>query len=301
VDDESLARWLDALFDFVCEQRLAAFVDVDRLIAGLDAAATEPRITAWLQRMGGPIRTRVLDRLRASKLPLSEWLPEPARDAIAQLLALPAPIPRALVDQVVADEHVRQNAHAMLLEELSSFIQKAFAATPGGRGLRGIVNLGARAAGGILGGLGDELQRSLEARTREFVDGRIVVIQQRIAQRLASKETAQMLGQRRRDLFLALGKRTEADVAKVAERVPWPALEALLPSVIAHNVAREPVRAALRDEVTALATELSKETIGELLDQAGLRELVRAGVRAHGLPLARAFVTSQAFAALPKP
>jgi hypothetical protein len=298
-DDATLTAWIDAGFDFVCTRRASEFVDVGALLASADMASREPRLSRLLARLAAPARTRALARLKASSVLLGAWLPEPVRDALALLLAQPVVIPRALIDQVIADEHVRETTRAIMHETLSGFINKAFAVAPGGRGLRGVIGLGARAAGGLLGGLGDELKRQLEERTGDFVDAGMHLIQQRVAQKLASEETARLLGQRRRAAFLDLLKRPESDAARLAERVPWAALEAMVPAIVTHNLARAEVRAAVTEELTALVAELSKATVGEWLDELGVRDVTRALVRAHALPLVRAFVESDAFAALP--
>ncbi|MGZ3439997.1 MAG: hypothetical protein ACXVDD_10785 [Polyangia bacterium] len=298
MDDAALTQFLDAAFAFACQRRVAEFVDVDRLLAAVDVAAEPSRAARLVARFGAPARARVLDRLRASSLPLGVWLPDPVRDALAALLARPAPIPRALVDKVVADEHVRDSARAMLQEALSSFIHKAFAVTPGGRGLRGMIGLGARAAGGLFGGIGEEIQRQLEERVRDFVDGGVQLLQQRVAQKLTSEDTARLLGKRRRAAFLELGKEPESQLARFTRRVPWDVLDAMVPAVIAHNLARAEVRTALREEVAAVVSELSAQTIGELLDELGLRAAAAEAVRAHGLPLARAFLASTEFSAI---
>jgi hypothetical protein len=298
VDDVALTQFLDAAFAFACQRRVGEFVDVDRLIAAVDVAAEPSRLARLVARFVAPARARALDRLRASSLPLGVWLPDPVRDALAALLGQPAPIPRALVDKVVADEHVRDSARAMLQEALSSFIHKAFAVTPGGRGLRGVIGLGARAAGGLFGGIGEEIQRQLEERVRDFVDGGVLSLQQRVAQKVTSSDTARLLGKRRRAAFLELLKEPESQIARFTRRVPWDALDALLPAVIAHNLGRAELRAALREEIAAVVGELSTQTIGELLDELGLRAAAAEAVRAHGLPLARAFLASPEFSAV---
>src|SRR4051794_16914326 len=193
MDDAALTRFLDAAFAFGCTRRVAEFVDVDRLLAAADVAAEPSRVARMVARFVAPGRARVLDRLRASSLPLGVWLPDPVRDAFAAMLGKPAPIPRGLVDKLVADENVRESARTMLQEALSSFITKAFAVTPGGRGLRGVIGFGARAAGGLFGGIGEEIQRQLEERVRDFVDGGVAMLQQRAAQKLTSEDTAQKL------------------------------------------------------------------------------------------------------------
>lgn len=295
MDDDAIVRLIDGAFAFACERRLDEFVDVERLLAAVDAAAASPGAARLIDRLLAPARARAVERAHKSATPLGAWLPDPVRDALAALLGQPAPIPRALVDKVVADEHVRESARAMLQEALSGFIHKAFAATPGGRGLRGMIGLGARAAGGLLGGLGDEIQRQLEERARDFVDGRVTLLQQRVAQRLASDETAQLLGKRRRRIFLDLLKLPESRAARLAERVPWAAIDAMVPAIVRHNLQRDEVRAVVRDELRAAVAELSTQPLGALLDELGMRQIVAAEVRARGLPLVRSWLASPHF------
>ena len=292
VTDESILSFLDATFAFACERRVADVVDVDRLLAAIDAAASEPRLARWVSRLWAPARARLLERAGKSELLLGVWLPEPVRDALADLLGRPAPLPRPLIDKLVADEHVRDSARAMLQEALSQFIAKAFAVAPGGRGLRGVLGLGARAAGGLFGGLGEELQRQLEERVRDFVDGGVTLMMERGKQKVTSDETARLFGQRRRALFLELLRQPESQAARLVARLPWAELDAMLPSVVRHNLGRAELRVAVREELSAVVAELSAQTVGELLDELGLRTQTAEWLRAHGLPLARAFLAS---------
>ncbi|RKI42550.1 hypothetical protein D7X55_39070, partial [Corallococcus sp. AB049A] len=146
---------------------------------------------------------------------------------------------------------------------------------------------GARAAAsagkGILGGLGG----SLQDRVREVIDGSMALVQRRIADRLASEDTARALGARRQKIFLTTLEKTEAEVAQALGQVPHEQIDGLLPQVIAHNLARPEVREGLKAELHAVVEELSRHTVGELLDQAGLRDATRQWLHAHGLPFAR--------------
>ncbi|HXU72745.1 MAG TPA: hypothetical protein VN947_25670 [Polyangia bacterium] len=295
MDDAAITALLDAAFAFGCTRRVSEFVDVDRLLAAIDSAAAPSRVARLVSRFVAPGRVRVLDRLRASTLPLGVWLPDPVRDAMAAMLGHPAPIPRALVDKVVADEHVRDSARAMLQEALSSFIHKAFSVTPGGRGLRGVIGLGARAAGGLFGGIGEEIQRQLEERVRDFVDGGVAMLQKRVAQQLTSADTARLLGKRRRAMFLELLGQPESLLPKLVKKTPWDALDAMVPALVAHNLARAELRAAVREELAAVVSELSTQTIGELVDELGLRAALAESVRAHGVLLVREFMKSAEF------
>ena len=89
MDDAALTQLLDAAFAFACNKRVSDFVDVDKLLAAADAAAEPSRIARFVSRFAAPARARILERLRASSLPLGVWLPDPVRDAIAALLGQP--------------------------------------------------------------------------------------------------------------------------------------------------------------------------------------------------------------------
>ena len=116
---------------------------------------------------------------------------------------------------------------------------------------------------------------------RDFVDGGVTMLQERVAQRLTSEDTARMLGKRRRAIFRDVLAQPESEVARFVRKTPWEALEAMVPALVAHNLARAEVRAALRAELEAVVGELSTQTLGELLDELGLREqAARSGARA---------------------
>src|SRR5438128_640980 len=104
-----LAALTDAAFEFVCTRRVGELVDGDRVLAALDAAATEPRVAGLIARFAAPARERLLARARASSRLLGAWLPDAARTGLAELLGAPAPIPRAIIDEVVASEQVRDD------------------------------------------------------------------------------------------------------------------------------------------------------------------------------------------------
>jgi hypothetical protein len=296
VDDAEHQALLDAAFDFLCERRAGEFVEVDRLVAALDEAATEPRVAQALARWSAPSRARLLARLKASGLKLGVWLPEAARDRLAEILGRPVRLPRALADEAVASARVRETVKAVLQETLSRFIAKAIAATPGGAGLKGVLGLGARAAGGLFGALGEEVQRLLQDRMREFLDTGVQLVQKRLAEKLASAETAELIGRQARKTFLQLLERREAEVANYAERVPWAELDALVPAIAVHNLARAELREALKAELSATLADLSTQTLGELLDAFGLRARARDAFHKHGGELLRAFLASPHYA-----
>jgi hypothetical protein len=147
----------------------------------------------------------------------------------------------------------------------------------------------------ILRGLDTEIQKQLQDKIREFVDTSVSALQVKIADRIASEETGKALGQRRRKGLERLLERTDAQAAKFFRKAPFAEIDAVIPKIVAHNLARAEVREAVVAEVRAVIEELSSQTIGEVLDEAGLRELSRKALLERGLPLARELVASDRF------
>ena len=290
LDDASLLEQLDTAFDTLCATRVSDWVDPDRVLAAIDLALTPERVTSWHARLGVPLRTRLLARAAASHVKLGAWLPAEVTASLTTLLGKPVHLPRKAIDEMVASEQVRETVRTTLQETLSSLVSKVIAGAPGvggGGGLRDALSWGARAAAsagkGILGGLGG----SLQDRVREVIDGSMALVQRRIADRLASEDTARALGARRQKIFLSTLEKTEAEAGQALGQVPHEQIDGLLPQVIAHNLARSEVREGLKAELHAVVEELSRHTVGELLDQAGLRDATRQWLHAHGLPFAR--------------
>lgn len=299
LDDSALLELLDLAFDALCASRVSDWVDPDRVLAAVDLALTPERVTDWHTRLAVPMRTRLLARAAKSHLKLGAWLPAEATESLTELLGQPVRLPRKAIDEMVASEQVRETVRTTLQETLSSLVSKVIAGAPGvgGGGLRDALSWGARAAAsagkGLLGGLGG----SLQDRVREVIDGSMALVQRRIADRLASEETARALGDRRQKLFLSTLEKTEAEAAQALSQVPHEQLDSLLPRVIAHNVTRPEVREGLKAELQAVLEDLSRHTVGELLEQAGLRDATRQWLHAHGLPFARTLAHSAPFIA----
>jgi len=287
--------FLDALYAFGCSRKVSEFIDAERIVDGLDRVTAGDRVLVATQRFWQPLRTRLTALLLASDKLIGDAVPAASQTVLAEWLGRPAPIPKPLIDELVASERVRDAVRQMLQESLTNVLGKAVKVAPGGRSLKGVIGLAGAAGRGILGGLGDELQRQLEERVRDFVDNGVTMVQQRLAQRLASDETARSLGQRRRQFFLELMKRKESEAGQLLGGLPHALIEGLLPVLAQHNLGRAEVRAALRAEVAAQLTELSTQTIGELLDQLGLREVALVTLRERGLPFVRQFMVSQEF------
>ena len=284
--DADLLALLDDSFERLCAQPVGAFLDPEGALATLDLLGDPERVAGFNERVMVPLRDRLLDRAAKSDVKLRDWLPDEAAARIVERAGRPRPLPPKMVDELVASERVRDGVKATLTESLTSFVQKASAgggaAAVGGGMLRGALSFGAKAAGKMLGGVGEEIQRQLMDRVGDFVDGAMSNVQQRIAERLKSDETSRALGKRWGAGVAKALEGTEANGAKRLRRVAWAEIDAMAPAVVAHNAQRAALRAALAEELVAVGADLAGETVGSLLDAAGLREMAHAQWRRLG-------------------
>ncbi len=305
LNEAALHALIDHAFDHLCEQPLNAWVDASQVLPALDASMTAERIQEYNTRLGIPLRTRLIARAKQSTLALRVWLPQNVIDLLDKQAATPVRIPRKFIDEAVASEQVREGVRQMMSETLESFVSKATGAessggsgsSSGGGGLRGVLSFGARAAVGVgkglLGGMGEELQKQLRERAKDFVDVSMSAVQKRLAERLASEETAIALGKRKQKTYQKMLTTTEAEQAKWTERMPWSKIDEQLPSVVTHNLARAELRTVIEEETRAVLDTLGHDSIGTLLDRAGVKQLTRDWAHKHGVVWMQSFLQSE--------
>ena len=305
LEHERLVALVDLVFEYVCAQPFRVVMDPTKVLPALDAALVAERTEDFHRWIGVPLRERLIERAKKSAVRLSAWLPKDVSDALDEQLGRPVKLPRKAIDDAVASEQVREGVRQMVTETLDGFVNKALAGDPAqsgggsGGGLRGVLSFGARAAAGVgkglLGGIGEELQKQLQEKAKGFVDSSMAAAQKRLADRIASEDTAKTLGKRRQKFFQKLLERSEPEAATWIEKsVRWKDIDAALPKVVAHNLARAELREAIEGEVRAVFDQLADETIGALLDRAGVREHARQWAHAQGLPLLEGFVATEA-------
>lgn len=267
------------LFEALCARPVVELFDADRAMGALDAALAPERVKAWSERIAIPMRERVIARMAASDERLGAWVPDARRAKMLERAGRPAPLPRAMVDELVSSEKTREAVRGMINDTLTSFIQKASGAlsdvgkgSGGGGALRGAFGLGARVAGSVLGGIGEEVQSRLMDRVKDHLDGAVANVQSRIGERLRSEETAKALGKRRQRALERLLDTTESRAVRDASQVPWAELDEGAPEFISHNLQRPALRAALRDDLAWIIERVQHETVGSLLDALGLRD-----------------------------
>lgn len=301
--DEQLRELSYQAFDYLCQRRVSDFISTEQIVEAIDKGCEPARVKRFQERFVRPQRARLLELAKKSSVKAGAWLPESARDEIAAMLGQPAPLPKRWVEDAVASERVREEVKSMLHDTLTGFVSKATAglgeATPPavGGAIGRLTKNFAAAGKGLLGGLGDTIQKQLQERVRDFVDGSVSAIQRRIADKLTSDETSAQMGKRRKDAFLKALAWDEAKIARWIEKQQNDRVDAMIPAIVQHNAARAELREAVKGEVAAVLAELETQTLGELLDELGLREWSREGSARAGVPVLRGFFATEGFGA----
>lgn len=280
---------IEQLFDHAAAQPIGTLVDTEVLLRhverGLDAEAGVVE-KVW-RRFVVPARERLLAAHESSQRLLGAAFPDAVRAELAELLAAPATIPRGWVKRVVSSPEFHAEVKSQLEETLREVTSEIFGKRGAG-GLAAFARAGAAVGKGLFGGLG------VEERLGDAAAAALHRLEKRIVHLAASPKSAKRAGEMRKKLFLALLGRTEADAVTLARRAPHAALDALVGSFVAHNLARPEVRAAILSETRAFLAGLAPQTIGDLLRELGLYDRAREAWIDLAVPFATGFLASRA-------
>jgi len=260
----------DQIFAHAMAQPVGALFDTEVVLRRLEAAlpTDETVVAAAWRRFVVPIRERLLAAQAQSPRLLGAWLPEPARRAVADLLAVPVAIPRSWVKRVVTSPEFHAEVRHQLEESLRELTAEVFGKRGAG-GLAAFARAGAAMGKGLFGGLG------LDDRLRDAVSAALARLERRIIHLAASPKAAHRAGDLRRRVFLAVLEETEGEAVSVVRRIPHAAFDALVAPILLHNLARPEVRALLLAEARAFLQEIAPIPLGDLLRAVGLYENVQ--------------------------
>ncbi len=292
--DEALgqlcALGLDALLALPLEQ----LVDLDVVLGLLDLAC-EQRFTAGLvEAYAKPAAARERARAAASAELGQAWWTEETAARMEEILRQSFPLNPQIIDDLVDQRAVRAMLGNVLQEALQAFVQSS--KLPGlGSAASMVGSIGRRASRGILGGLKSGLEGKLESTVSDFVDQSMSRITRKVAEIASTEASRKMQGAMRADLFAKARRTPVTFYYEELAKVPAEELWALLPPVLAHNLARPEIREAILGEVRAAIQREAGRPAVELLRELGVEGQVRALAQQAALPHARAIVGAPAF------
>jgi hypothetical protein len=287
---EDAGELIDLIVDFVIDRPVSAYVDADRVLAAIDRALDE-RITAKaIAEHLEPFIAREQARLMARPdEQVAHWLTAEAQAELAKLAAQPIKVDEKVVRRFADQPQVRDMLRSFVEDTLSRFIS-AFKPGGAGGGVAGAVGRGAfgfasKVSGGLMGGLGEQVEAQLKKAATGFVQTSLPGMIERMVTQLAAPETARRMVKTQGMALDGALKTPVSRIARMWAKVDTHGLMAAMPGLIAHNLARPEIRAGILSEVGALLAVVGAQPVRTLLADEGQVLGIKADARAIGIPL----------------
>ncbi|MET0389292.1 MAG: hypothetical protein ABW321_25185 [Polyangiales bacterium] len=148
----------------------------------------------------------------------------------------------------------------------------------------------------VMEGLGIDVEQKLITATRDFSDNALAMWNTILRERLESEEGKALVAQINRGVVLhVLGTRLR-DLQRDAAELPVDKVLTLIPDLVAHAAHGDFVETIVQRELSAFLAHEGGRTVGELLDELGLREQIQALALRRGDALFRSLIGTPAFA-----
>lgn len=302
-EDQHLRALIHLLAEDALNRPVEDLVDpdwlADRVVEGLRASAGDERTRGW-------VRARVAEarkRLETQQGTLASRVPAERIEPIKDLLRRPySPDPR-IVRGIIDHRAVRALIRDLLQHALTEYASRvqipkgavdALRQTPLGRGRFAQLAEVAQSAARVVGG---EVERQLEGKIREFVDGAISRGIEITVSHFCDPEHARDIGDWRADSVDVILQTPMSTWRRELDKLDPERLVDDLAGIVRAVVGSE----SLRDQLRGLLREAVRAgeglTARAFLDGSGLEDGWRPHVEALLLERARAFVATDAFAA----
>lgn len=255
-------------------RRVRDLADPARLAPLLDAAlgpAFAAELCAPLLRA---LRPYVLATLRADPRPLRDYVPKEAQAALQRLAArpprLPAPLARALVENPELEEVLRDLLYGAL-REFNDRVNPFFADWGLPTILRKVLPIGGGTAVRALELVRGEFDRRLEPEMRRFLQGFVKRGLQRFSQVLAEGKDGPHGPALRRSILEAVLAQPVALLAEAPDDELLRLSEEAFAVTLERFLQTERAAELRREALAALCAAAGDRTLGELLEQSGVR------------------------------
>lgn len=293
-------RFVDLLLDDVLDRPVSEIIDPEwfarQLVSAARSAAADPRVERALHERLSDARKRVPTG------PVR--IPAEISDPLRKVLTRPYTPDRALVGRLLDHAAVRDLLRHLFQDLLVAFAKKLRPPIPStglssafsGKGpLGGFGKLG----GGMLGAVGEEVERQIEHKAREFMDHAVDKLVGKMADQLCSAERGADgadsgradYGAFRTHVVDVLSATDAKVLAGEFEKLDPDALVDTATAVLRAYVARDATEGEIASLIRTAVTEAGSRTSRELL----------GGTEEHALGMVRDFLRQRALAVVATP
>lgn len=298
-DETAAADLVGRFFDHAVAQPLSTYVVPEYVLTHLDRLLDERVTEPWVKNHLRAWFDRDLARAEERGDTVGDWISPEARTELRALAARPVQMDRRFLEKLVQQGAIKHMLRSIVEETLDRFVSTF---KPGGTGggfaggvARGVFGAASKASGGLLGSVAGQIEQQLRAAVSSFVQGSMSMMLDRLVVILSSQETANQLARMKLNGFDEAMKRPTAKVAQGVQRLPLDDLLEVLPGQLVHNLRRDEVRAALREDVALwLEAEGARPVRDLAADEAALLAW-RAEVVAIATPVLVGFAAAEPF------
>jgi len=147
----------------------------------------------------------------------------------------------------------------------------------------------------VMGGLGAEVERRVQAAAREFAEGAESLFRDALRDRMASDEGRELLARITGGVVDHVMSVPLSALQADADRLPVADVLDLVPDIVSHAAGIEFVQGVVLGEISAVIALEGDRTLRELLAEAGLLEPARAMMLQRGSSIVQGLVASEAF------
>jgi hypothetical protein len=297
--DGGADRFVDLLLDDLLDRPFRDLVDPGpvshQLTVALRAAANEPRLETALRERLDQLRTKVPEG------PLA--LPAEIREPLRRVLTRPYVPNREIVVRLLDHVAVHALFKHIFLDLLVAFAKKLRPPVPstglgsalGGLGGRSPLGALGKIGGGVLGAVGEEVERQVEQKAREFLDNAMHRLVERAADEICDPDHGDEYGAFRRHIVDTLAGTDAKVLASEVEKLDPEALVGTGVALLRAWANREETSGEVQRALSALLDDSGDRTAREVLG--GAEDATIGLVRDLLRQRARALVETPAFAA----
>jgi hypothetical protein len=293
----AIASLCSIVVEHVLSQPLEAFIEVERLAQRITEAVGGPGLEPSITQHVKPAILRFLARAETVDERVGAAVPENVAKEVEAYLSNPVKLKRELVQRIVDAKEMRGALSTVIQESLGRFL-KSDTSNQAKGSTGGLFGLAARSAGALrdvgksmLGGIGDEIEKQIQKRSREAMDSSMSFVQEKLVDYLMSEESSKMLGKARAQGFRRSLRQKVAD----AKMLPLDMILSHVPALIRHNLARPEIQETIRKEVKAVLAVEGKKPLKQILEESGLLEKTRQDLLEQAVPQAISLVKTEAF------
>jgi hypothetical protein len=300
--------------DHLLGSRLTDVIDLAEVAEIVLTGLNEENVARAVSRHVKPGWVRYSAKAGAATEPVSAFVPDAAREAIRKMVITTKPPPARWAENMVDPALLRKLLAPVWVNLLVNFGKRVMGGSPdsggsatgrvassiAGRLSRSVQERAEKlvdAGRSVMGNLGAEVERRVQATAREFADGAQSLFRESLRDRLESEEGRELVARIAGGVVDHVMKTELSALQADAARLPVDGILDTVPGIVSVAVSGPFVQSIVRAEVAAFVDVEGARTLAELLDETGLRERVRALMIQRGSSVVQGVVATPGFAA----